>query len=43
VTGLAGQLGPAMPLLRSMRQITQQEAAALRPRQITIVDVRAGP
>jgi predicted Zn-dependent protease len=42
VTGPAGQLGPAMPLLRSMRQITQQEAAALRPRQITIVDVRAG-
>jgi predicted Zn-dependent protease len=34
--------GVFTPMLRSMRQISAQEAAALRARQIEIVTVRAG-
>lgn len=38
----AGQGAPMAPMLRSMRQLSDAEAAALRPRVVDVVQVRAG-
>jgi predicted Zn-dependent protease len=38
-TGPAGGLGPALPLLRSVRQLSDAEAALLRPRELQVVTV----
>jgi predicted Zn-dependent protease len=39
VIGPAGQLGPVLPMLRSVRELGTAEIAALRPREIQIVTV----
>jgi predicted Zn-dependent protease len=41
-TGPGGGLGPAIPLLGSVRQLTDAEAAALRPRELQVVSVARG-
>jgi predicted Zn-dependent protease len=42
IIGPGGQLGPTLPMIRSMRRLSNQDVAQLRPRQIEIVEVRRG-
>ncbi|KAF0096806.1 MAG: peptidase M48 Ste24p, partial [Hyphomonadaceae bacterium] len=42
IVGPAGQLNPTFPMTQSMRILSDQEIAQMRPRQLEIVTVRNG-